>query len=298
MTTQYFEMVGNRAIYHDGWIAATTPPEPPWGLGLGKFPDVVNGYTWELYNLAQDYSEYNDLARKMPDKLRDMKELFLLEAEKYNVFPLDNSFLTRAASPRPSYTAGRTVFTYSGESYGLPSSDAPNIVGKSYTITAEVEIPAGGAAEGMINTLGGRFGGYGLYLVKGKPVFTYVQINAQKFRWEGPDAIAPGKHTIAFDFKYDGPGFGKGGTGVLSVDGKAVASKTIPYTIPFVVTIDESFDVGMDTRSGVDDNDYQPPFRFTGKVDKLTVKLVPPQRTAEEEDLFRRKTQEARNAAQ
>ena len=150
----------------------------------------------------------------------------------------------------------------------------------------------------MINTLGGRFGGYGLYLVKGKPVFTYVQITAEKFRWEGPDVIAPGKHTIAFDFKYDGPGFGKGGTGVLSVDGKAVATKTIPYTIPFVVTIDESFDVGVDTRSGVDDNDYQPPFRFTGKVGKLTVQLVPPERTAEEEDLFRRKTQEVTNARQ
>jgi arylsulfatase A-like enzyme len=296
--TQYFEMVGNRAIYHDGWIAATTPPLPPWDLGLGKFPDVVNGYTWELYNLAQDYSEYNDLARTMPDKLRDMKELFLLEAEKYNVFPLDNSFTTRAASPRPSYTAGRTVFSYSGASYGLPSSDAPNIVGKSYTITAEVELPAGGVAEGMINTLGGRFGGYGLYLVKGKPVFTYVQIDAQKFRWEGPDAISPGKHTIAFDFKYDGRGFGKGGTGVLSVDGKAVATKAIPYTIPFVVTIDESFDVGVDTRSGVDDNDYQPPFRFTGKVGRLTVKLIPPERTAAEEDFFKRKTQEVVNARQ
>ena len=105
--TQYFEMVGNRAIYHDGWIAATTPPEPPWGLGLGKFPDVVNGYNWELYNIAEDYSENNDLAAKMPDKLRDMQELFLSQAEKYDVFPLDNSFLTRAASPRPSSTAGK-----------------------------------------------------------------------------------------------------------------------------------------------------------------------------------------------
>ena len=104
---------------------ATTPPEPPWSLGLGKFPNVVNGYKWELYNLAQDYSEYNDLAAKMPDKVRDMQELFLTQAEKYNVFPLDNSFLTRAATPRPSATAGKTVFTYSGESFGLPSSDAP-----------------------------------------------------------------------------------------------------------------------------------------------------------------------------
>ena len=124
-STQYFEMVGNRAIYHDGWLAATTPPQPPWDLGLGKFPNVVNGYTWELYNIAEDYSENNDLAAKMPDRLRDMKELFLVEATKYNVFPLDNSFSARAATPRPSATAGRTVFTYSGESSGLPYSERP-----------------------------------------------------------------------------------------------------------------------------------------------------------------------------
>ena len=295
--TQYFEMVGNRAIYHDGWIAATTPPEPPWSLGMGKFPDVVNGYNWELYNLAEDYSEYNDLAAKMPDKLRDMKEQFLLQAQKYDVFPLDNSFLTRALSPRPSFTAGRTLFTYSGVSSGLPSSDAPDIVGKSYTFTAEVEIPDGVAAEGMVNTLGGRFGGYGLYLLKGKPVFTYNLLDLERFRWEGPQALTPGKHTIVFDFKYDGPGFGKGGTGVLSVDGKEVAKKSIPHTVPAVITIDESFDVGEDTRTGVDDNDYQPPFAFTGKVNKLTIKLVPPKRIAEEEELLKKK-QEARNAAQ
>ena len=153
-------------------------------------------------------------------------------------------------SPRPSFTAGRTLFTYSGVSSGLPSSDAPDIVGKSYTITAEVEIPDGGAAEGMVNTLGGRFGGYGLYLLKGKPVFTYNLLDVERFRWEGPQALAPGKHTIVFDFKYDGPGFGKGGTGVLSVDGKEVAKKSIPHTIPAVITIDESFDVGVDTRIG------------------------------------------------
>ena len=277
-TTQYFEMVGNRAIYHDGWIAATTPPQPPWSLGLGKFPDVVNGYKWELYNLADDYSENNDLAAKMPDKLRDMKELFLVEATKYNVFPLDNSFSARAATPRPSATAGRTVFTYSGESSGLPYSDAPDITAKSYSITAEVEIPKGGA-EGMVNTLGGRFGGYGLYLLKGKPVFVYNLLDLERFRWEGKEALTPGKHTIVFDFKYDGPGPGKGGTGVLSVDGQEVASKKMPHTIPFVVTIYETFDVGVDTRTPVDDNDYKVPFRFTGKLNKLTIKLGPSQLT-------------------
>jgi arylsulfatase A-like enzyme len=294
-TTQYFEMVGNRAIYHDGWVAATTPPEPPWDLGLGKFPDVVNGYKWELYNIAEDYSENNDLAAKMPDKLRNMQELFLVEATKYQVFPLDNSFITRAVTPRPSDTAGRTIFTYSGESSGLPSSAAPDITGKSYSITAEVDIPPGGA-EGMINTLGGRFGGHGLYLLKGKPVFVYNFFDLERFRWEGPTALTPGKHTVVFDFKYDGPGFGKGGTGVLSVDGKEVASKMIPHTIPFVPTIDETFDVGEDTRTGVDDNDYQPPFRFTGKVDKLTIKLVPLK--AAEERLLQQNRQDAKNKAQ
>ena len=211
------------------------------------------------------------------------------------MFPLDNSFATRAATPRPSATAGRTVFTYSGESSGLPYSAAPDIPGKSYSITAEVDIPQGGA-EGMINTLGGRFGGHGLYMLKGKPVFVYNFFDLERFRWEGPAALTPGKHTVVFDFKYDGPGFGKGGTGVLSVDGKEVASKTIPHTMPFLETIDETFDVGMDTRTGVEDKDYQPPFRFTGKIDKLTVKLVP--LSVAEEKLLQQKAQETRGKAQ
>jgi hypothetical protein len=224
-----------------------------------------------------------------------MQELFLVEATKYNVFPLDNSFTARALTPRPSATAGRTVFTYSGESSGLPYSDAPDITGKSYSITAEVDIPPGGA-EGMINTLGGRGGGHGLYLLKGKPIFVYNFFDLERSRWEGQTALAPGKHTIVFDFKYDGPGFGKGGTGVLSVDGKEVASKTIPHTIPFVETIYETFDVGVDTRTGVDDNDYQPPFRFTGNVNKLTVKLTPLK--AAEEQHLQQQIQDTRNKAQ
>jgi arylsulfatase A-like enzyme len=274
-TTQYFEMFANRGIYHDGWIATTTPPLAPWLLGQGEMPDVVNGYKWELYNIKEDYSQNNDLAAQMPNKVRDLKELFMVEATKYNVFPLDNDFLKRVTTPRPNATAGRTVFTYSGEMSGLPEGSAPNTLNKSYSITAEVEIPSGGA-EGMLNTLGGRFGGYGLYLVKGKPVFAYNLLALEHFRWEGKDALAPGKHTVTFDFKYDGGGFGKGGTGVLSVDGTEMASKTIPHTVPFLFTVDETFDVGVDTRMGVDDGDYQPPFRFTGKLEKLTVKLEPP----------------------
>jgi arylsulfatase len=201
-----------------------------------------------------------------------MKEIFLIEATKYNVHPLDNSVLPRIVTPRPSATAGRTGFTYSGHMPGLPQSDAPSILNRSYTITAEVEVPQGG--EGMIVTTGGRFGGYGLYLLQGKPVFLYNFLDLERFRWEGSDALAPGKHTVVFDFKYDGPGFGKGGTGVLQVDGKEVANKKVPHTIPFaMMEMDETFDVGSDMRSPVDDKDYQVPFRFTGKIAKLTFKL-------------------------
>jgi arylsulfatase len=292
--TQYFEMFANRGICHDGWYACTTPPAPPWLLGTAKLPDdVVNGYKWELYNLKEDYSQFNDLAAKMPDKLREMQEAFLVEATKYNVFPLDNSVLPRLIAPRPSATAGRTVVTYSGEMPGLPMSDAPSILNRSYTITAEVEVPEGG--EGMIVTLGGRFGGYGLYLLKGKPVFTYNAVDLERFRWEGPDALAPGKHTIVFDFKYDGPGFGKGGTGVFSVDGKEVANKKVPHTIPFIMTVDETFDVGSDLRTPVDDKDYQTPFHFNGKISKLTFKLGEEQLTEADRKVIRTKLAAAKD---
>ncbi len=291
-TTQYFEMFANRGLYHDGWYACTTPPVPPWLLGTVKLPDdVVNGYKWELYNLTEDFSQNNDLATKMPDKLRDMKELFLIEASKYRVFPLDNSVLPRLLAPRPSATAGRTEFTYKGEMPGIPVSDAPSILNRSYSITAEVEVPEGGG-EGMLVTLGGRFGGYGLYLLKGKPVFTYNFLALQRFRWDGKDTLAAGKHTISFDFKYDGPGFGKGGTGVLSVDGKEVATQKQPHAIPFIMAIDETFDIGVDTRTPVDDKDYQVPFRFTGKLTKLTVKLGPEQLSVPEKKMIEKKNGE------
>src|SRR5271167_4773215 len=340
--TQYFEMVGNRAIYNNGWIAATTPPSPPWLLGTGKFPPI-DEYKWELYNITQDYSENNDLAVSNPDKLKQMQALFQQEAEKYQVFPLDNSGFVRLLTARPSAVAGKTVFTYTGENPGIPSGNAPSILNKDYTITAEVTVPDGGA-EGMIATLGGRFGGYGLYLThsfnwwlkstllkvvvwglfilgllltllarsrhwktwpgyalmliaplwlvaglvthvaqigRGRPVFVYNMLDLERFRWSGP-SLSAGKHTVVFDFKYDGPGPGKGGTGVLSVDGKEADRKTIPHTIPLLMCIDETFDVGMDTRTPVDFS-YDVPFRFTGTIDKLTDNLGPSQLSAEDQ---------------
>jgi arylsulfatase len=275
-TTQYFEMFGNRAIYHEGWIAATTPPAAPWLLGLTAMPEVVNGYSWELYNIANDYSEANDLAAKNPDKLRELQQLFLVEAAKYNVLPLDNSVAQRIIAPRPSGTAGKSVFTYNRSLTGIDPAFAPNLLNKSYTITAEVEAPQDGA-EGMIATMGGRFGGYGLYVLKGKPVFLYNLLDVERFRWEAPQALAPGKHTIVFEFTYDGPGPGKGGTGVLGIDGVEVANQTVPHTIPFLMTLDETFDIGSDTRTSVADDDYQVPFRFTGTINKVTYELGPEQ---------------------
>ena len=281
-TTQYFEMLGNRAIYNDGWVAATTPVTLPWELSSKTPPDVITGYNWELYNVQEDPTEYNDLAAKMPDKLKQMQDLFYAQAKKYNVLPLDNSTLARFLTPRPSLTAGRTVFTYSGELSGVPDSAAPNILDKSYTITAEVTIPDGGA-EGMIVTEGGRFGGYGLFLSKGdfgvgrgKVVFLYNLLDLKRTMWEGPE-LGAGKHTIVFDFKADAPGLGKGGTGVLSVDGKEVARNTLEHTTPILFPEDETFDVGLDTRTGVAlvEYRYDVPFKFTGKIDKLTFNLKP-----------------------
>ncbi|MBN8450639.1 MAG: arylsulfatase [Candidatus Accumulibacter sp.] len=281
-TTQYFEMLGNRAIYHDGWVAATTPVTLPWELSTKPPPDVITGYRWELYNVIEDPTQNNDLAAKMPDKLKQMQNIFYLEAAKYSVLPLDNTTLARWNAPKPSLTAGRTEFTYSGTLADVPGSTAPHILNKSYTITAEVTIPAGGG-EGMIVTQGGRFGGYGLFLSKGelgvgrgKVVFLYNLLDLKRTIWEGPE-LSPGKHTIVFDFKSAEPGLGKGGTGVMYVDGKEVARNSMPNSTPITFAEDETFDVGLDTRTGVAmvEYRYDSPFKFTGTIDKLTFKLEP-----------------------
>jgi arylsulfatase A-like enzyme len=290
-TTQYFEMACNRGIYNDGWYACTTPFAAPWLLATGKLPDV-NDYAWELYNVTEDYSQNKDLKEKFPEKLKELQALFITEAEKYQVFPLDNRAFVRLLTPRPSATAGKTVFTYTGVKAGIPVGNAPSILNRDYTITALITVPEGGA-EGMIVTIGGRFGGYGLFLQDGKPVFVYNLLDLERFRWEGGiggivgkdlfgKALKPGQHTIVFDFKYHGPGPGKGGTGVLSVDGKELEKKTIKHTIPLLMSIDETFDVGLDTRTGVD-NSYELPFKFTGTIDKLTFELGPSQLSEVEE---------------
>src|SRR5215471_17980903 len=240
----------------------------------------VLDYPWELYDFTKDWTQTEDVAAKNPAKLKEMQDIFWREARKYQVLPLDASLVARLITPRPSITAGRNVFTWTRPLPGTPNGDAPSVLNTSYNFKAEVEIPQGGA-EGMLITQGGRFGGYGFYLLKGRPVFTWNLVDLKRVRWEGPEALVPGKHTLEFEFKYDGlgmatlafnniSGIGRGGTGALKVDGKVVNEQKMEHTLPFTLQWDENLDVGSDTGTPVDDRDYKVPFAFTGKIGRIT----------------------------
>ena len=289
--TQYFEMMGDRALYQDGWIASTKVMRLPWDV-LGGANLNPADYPWELYDLRNDWTQSDNVAAKYPDKLKELQTAFLEEAKKYQVLPLDATLALRAIAPRPSITAGRDVFTWTGPMTGTPNGDAPSILNSSYRLVADVDIPQGGA-EGMLITQGGRFAGYGFYLLKGKPVFNWNLFGLQHVRWEGPE-LTPGKHTLEFDFKYDGLGFGtlafgstsgigRGGTGTLKVDGKVVAEQKMEHTVPIILQFDESLDVGSDTLTGVDDRDYQVPFAFNGTINKITLTIDRPKLSPEDE---------------
>ncbi len=289
--TQYFEMIGDHAIYHDGWILSTKVMRVPWDNSGTADKDPAS-WPWELYDLSKDWTQYNDVSAQYPEKVKEMEKLFWKEAERNQVLPMDTTTFTRSILPRPNLTAGRSVFTYSGEVTGTPNGNAPNVLASSYNIKAEVEIPEG-SAEGMLVTHGGRFAGYGFYLLKGKPVYTWNLVGLKLIKWEGPDALAPGKHVLEFDFKYDGlgaatlqygspSGLGRSGTGYLKVDGKVVATKKMEKTVPMLLQWNENFDVGADTGTPVADEDYQTPFRFTGKLDKLTLTINRPKLSPED----------------
>jgi len=290
--TQYFEMMGQWALYHEGWLLSTKVNRAPWEAFGAANPDPLNNQVLQLYNLDEDFSQSQDLADQYPEKVKELKRLFVKEAKKYEVFPMDASVAARLVAPRPNITAGRTEFVYTRPMTGLPQGDSPMLLNSSYTITADIEVPQGGA-EGMILTSGGRFGGYGFYLVKGKPAFLWNLADLRRIKWEGPEALTPGKHLVAFDFKYDGlgvgtlaynnmSGLGRPGTGTLKVDGKVVATETMPHTMPMILQWDEAFDIGSDTLTGVNDADYQPPFTLTAKLNKLTIKVDRPKLSPED----------------
>ncbi len=285
--TQYFEMMGQWALYDDGWFLSTKVNRAPWEAFGAANPDPLNNQVLQLFNLNADFNQTTDLAAKNPQKVKAMKAAFVAEAKKYQVLPFDGSVAARIVAPRPNITAGRSEFVYTRPMVGLPQGDSPLLLNTSYTVTADIEVPQGGA-EGMMLTSGGRFAGYGFYLLKGKPVWLWNMVDLERIKWEGPDALTPGQHTVEFDFKYDGlgagtlafndfSGVGRPGTGTLKVDGKVVATKTMPKTLPMILQWDESFDIGSDTLTGVNDADYKPPFALTAKLNKLTIKVDRPQ---------------------
>ncbi len=271
--TQYFELLANRGIYHDGWMASALAFAPWQPIRTGFDPDKQK---WELYDIEADFSQAKDLAAANPEKLRQMQDLWWAEAARYDVLPLDGRAVERLnaeAMGRPSLTGDRTSFTYFPGQVGLPGDATPSVLNKSWSLTAEVDIPEGGA-EGMIATQGGIVGGYGLYLRDSRPTFVYNYLALDRPTITAPDPLPPGKAEIRVDVDYQGaPGeMGKAAAVTLSVNGAKVAEGALPATIPIQISIGEGFDVGMDAGSAVDFT-YAPPFAFTGGIEAVRIDL-------------------------
>jgi arylsulfatase A-like enzyme len=269
-TTQYFEIGGNRGLYHDGWLARTVhraPWEPQPRAGFGKD-------TWELYDTRSDFSLATEIAAKHPAKLKELQAMFTREALKYSVLPLDDRSLERldpGVAGRPDLMAGRTALTLYPGMTGMMENTFINLKNSSNAIEAEVEIPQGGAS-GVIVAQGGRFGGWSLYFKDGKPAYAYNWIGLERYTVSASEAVPAGKATIAVDFKYDGGGRGKGGTATLSVNGRTVATGRVERTNAFVFSLDEGADVGVDEDTPVTEAYAAgPKGRFTGRIEKVTL---------------------------
>lgn len=269
-TTQYFEMFGNRAIYHDGWVAATRH-SIPW-LMVPNLPPFDED-KWELYNVAEDFSEANDLAAQNPQKLKELQDLFSQEAIRNHVFPLDDRraerFDARIAG-RPDLIGSRTSLTLHEGMTGISENAFINVKGRSYTVTAEVDVPAGGA-NGVIIAQAGRFGGWSLYMKGGRVRHVYNFGGLELSTVSSPQALSPGTHTVVYEFVYDGGQPGSGGTSRLTVDGKAAGEVRVAHTMPFVYSADEGVDVGVDNETPVTDDYKQGDNKFTGRIRSVVV---------------------------
>ena len=289
---QYFEMFGNRALYKDGWIAAVRHGRLPWTTGTYDFDKD----TWELYDLRQDFSEYNDVAARYPDRLKELQDEFWVEAEKYQVLPLDDRFTERAdPTLRPSLIEGRTSYTYY-PGVQVPESSAAQTKNRSHTITAYVDMPQGGA-DGVLVAAGGVVGGYVLYIKDGHPAYEYNHITEDHYRITSSEALSPGPNVIRMEFRYDGGGLGKGGTATLFVNGKKVGEGRIEKTAWGRFSADETFDIGEDSGSPVS-TAYASPNRFTGTIKKVVIDTQPAHLSAAEQETIRNAEREAALAAE
>jgi arylsulfatase len=270
--TQYFEIFGNRAIYHDGWFARTIH-KAPWEREPRR---PLAEDIWELYDTRADFSLVNDLGTEEPQKLAEMQDLFLQEAEKNQVLPIDDRVFERlnaALAGRPDLMAGRTSLTLAEGMTGMTENVFLNIKNNSKTITAEIDVPPGGA-NGAILVQGGRFGGWALYVKNGVPAYDYNFLGLRSTTIEGRKPLSPGKATIRFEFAYDGGGLGKGGIGTLFVNDKKVAEGRIEHTQPMVFSADETADVGIDLATPVVEAiGSEARSRFNGKISKVTIEV-------------------------
>lgn len=269
--TQYFEIFGNRGIYHDGWLAHTVH-RAPWE-NKPRVPFLED--KWELYHVDEDFSSANDLAAQNPGKLKELQELFLKEAARNQALPLDDRFIERTNAGlvgRPDLMGGRTSLTVYEGMFGMTENVFINTKNRSHSITAEVQIPKGGA-NGVILAQAGRFGGWSLYVKGGKPVYTYNFLGLKAYKIASPKALPEGKVTIRYEFAYDGDGFGKGGKGTIFVNGEKVAEGRIDRTQGNFFSADEGADVGLDGETPVTDDYKERDNKFTGKIQKVTVDL-------------------------
>jgi arylsulfatase len=271
-TTQYFEIAGNRGIYHDGWFARTIH-KAPWET---KPRHVLQEDVWQLYDVRSDFSLSDDLAAKQPKKLAELQALFIREAEKYHVLPLDDRFYERMnadAVGRPDLMGKRTSLTLAEGMTGMMEAVFINVKNRSKSITAEIEVPQG-KANGTVLAQGGRFGGWSLYVKDGVPAYDYNFLGLQRTSIASSKPLAPGKATLRFEFAYDGGGPGKGGTGTLFVNDEKVAEGRIPHTQFGIFSADETADVGIDLGTPVVEAiGSEAKSRFTGRIPKVTVNV-------------------------
>jgi arylsulfatase A-like enzyme len=271
--TQYFEMFGNRGIYHKGWTAVTRH-KTPWLL-VGETVPPFDDDDWELYDTSKDWSQANNLAKQMPEKLHDLQRLWLIEATRYNVLPLDDRVAERMnpdTAGRPVLIKGKSQILF-GSMGRLSENSVVSVKNKSHSVTAEIVVPEAGA-EGVIIAQGGNIGGWALYAKGGKLKYCYNLLGIQQFYAESASALTPGDHQVRMEFAYDGGGLGKGGTASLYVDGKKVGEGKVAATAAMVFSADDGCDVGVDTGSPVSPDYGSRGNEFTGRVKGVLLSIA------------------------